>query len=164
MAFSADIASRAEAVLSAARRRGLRLACAESCTGGLVAAALTEIPGSSDTFSGGVVSYMLDVKEHTLGVPGAVLYDPSIGAVSSECACAMADGVAELLSADVAVSVTGIAGPGGEEPGKPVGTVWFGLRTPKGTEAHVLCFPGNRSDVREQALVHALDILYGACA
>ena len=116
MAFSAVIASRAEAVLSAARRRGLRLACAESCTGGLVAAALTEIPGSSDTFSGGVVSYMLDVKEHTLGVPGAVLYDPSIGAVSSECACAMADGVAELLSADVAVSVTGIAGLRNERP------------------------------------------------
>ena len=164
MAFSADIASRAEEVLAAARGRGMRLACAESCTGGLVAAALTEIPGSSDTFAGGVVSYMLDVKEHVLGVPGSILYDPSIGAVSPECARAMADGVAELLSADVAVSVTGIAGPGGEEPGKPVGTVWFGLRTPGGTTAHAQCFPGNRSDVREQALVHALDLLYGVCA
>ena len=164
MAFSADIASRAEEVLAAARGRGMRLACAESCTGGLVAAALTEIPGSADTFAGGVVSYMLDVKEHVLGVPGTILYDPSIGAVSPECARAMADGVAELLSADVAVSVTGIAGPGGEEPGKPVGTVWFGLRTPGGTTAHVQCFPGTRSDVREQALVHALDLLYGVCA
>ncbi len=164
MAFSADIASRAEEVLAAARGRGMRLACAESCTGGLVAAALTEIPGSSDTFAGGVVSYMLDVKEHVLGVPGPILYNPSIGAVSPECARAMADGVAELLSADVAVSVTGIAGPGGEEPGKPVGTVWFGLRTPGGTTAHVQCFPGTRSDVREQALVHALDLLYGVCA
>ena len=164
MAFSTDIASRAEEVLAAARGRGMRLACAESCTGGLVAAALTEIPGSSDTFAGGVVSYMLDVKEHVLGVPGTILYNPSIGAVSPECARAMADGVAELLSADVAVSVTGIAGPGGEEPGKPVGTVWFGLRTPGGTTAHVQCFPGTRSDVREQALVHALDLLYGVCA
>ena len=164
MAFSADIASRAEEVLAAARGRGMRLACAESCTGGLVAAAPTEIPGSSDTFAGGVVSYMLDVKEHVLGVPGTILYNPSIGAVSPECARAMADGVAELLSADVAVSVTGIAGPGGEEPGKPVGTVWFGLRTPGGTTAHVQCFPGTRSDVREQALVHALDLLYGVCA
>ena len=164
MAFSADIASRAEEVLAAARGRGMCLACAESCTGGLVAAALTEIPGSSDTFAGGVVSYMLDVKEHVLGVPGPLLYNPSIGAVSPECARAMADGVAELLSADVAVSVTGIAGPGGEEPGKPVGTVWFGLRTPGGTTAHVQCFPGTRSDVREQALVHALDLLYGVCA
>ena len=107
---------------------------------------------------------MLDVKEHVLGVPGTILYNPSIGAVSPECARAMADGVAELLSADVAVSVTGIAGPGGEEPGKPVGTVWFGLRTPGGTTAHVQCFPGTRSDVREQALVHALDLLYGVCA
>ncbi|MDO5107229.1 MAG: CinA family protein [Coriobacteriaceae bacterium] len=164
MAFSSEIASLAEEVLAAARRRGLRLACAESCTGGLVAAALTEIPGSSDVFAGGVVSYMLDVKEHVLGVPSTILYDPPVGAVSPECAIAMADGVAELLSADMAVSVTGIAGPGGEEPGKPVGTVWFGLRTSEGTTAHMLCFTGSRSDVREQALVHALELLYGVCA
>ena len=164
MAFSADIASRAEAVLSAARRSGLRLACAESCTGGLVAAALTEIPGSSDTFSGGVVSYMLDVKENILGVSGDILYTDGIGAVSHECAEAMAEGVSKALRADVTVSTTGIAGPGGEEPGKPVGTVWFGCASPEGVASETVLFPGSRSEVREQAVVHALDMLCGILA
>lgn len=152
-----DLAAR---VLDAARSKGLRIACAESCTGGLVSAALTEIAGSSDVFCGGVVSYALDVKERILGVDPAVLYNPEVGAVSPQCALQMAEGVSAALKADITVSVTGIAGPGGEEPGKPVGTVWFGWRAPEasGTERCVFC--GDRSAVRTAALKHALEILY----
>ena len=164
MAFSTDVFELAQSVLARARGKGFRIACAESCTGGLVAAALTEVPGSSDVFASGVVSYMLDIKEHILGVSPSILYDPSIGAVSPECALAMAQGVSEALRADVTVSVTGIAGPGGEEPGKPLGTVWFGWRTPEDSGTECVLFDGGRSDVREQALVHALGILYGHLA
>ncbi|HQE70652.1 MAG TPA: CinA family protein [Atopobiaceae bacterium] len=161
MAFPPEIYELAESVLAAARRKGIRLACAESCTGGLVSAALTDVPGSSDVFAGGVVSYALDAKEHVLGIDPALLYAPGIGAVSSACAEAMARNVSELFSADMAVSVTGIAGPGGEEPGKPVGTVWFACKTPAGIESDVACFAGGRAEVREQALLHALALLYG---
>lgn len=164
MAFAPSLFDLAEAVLARARAKGMRIACAESCTGGLVAAALTEVPGSSDVFAGGVVSYMLDVKEHVLGVDPGILYDPSVGAVSSECALAMAEGVSEALGADLTVSVTGIAGPGGEEPGKPVGTVWFGWKAPQGSGSELVRFPGDRSEVREQALKHALGTLYGLLA
>lgn len=164
MAFSEEIAAKASRVLELARARGYRLACAESCTGGLVAAALTEIPGSSDVFAGGVVSYMLDVKESILGVSGDILYTDGIGAVSHECAEAMAEGVSKALRADVTVSTTGIAGPGGEEPGKPVGTVWFGCASPEGVASEMALFPGSRSDVREQAVEHALDMLCGILA
>ncbi|RVU98351.1 CinA family protein [Coriobacteriales bacterium OH1046] len=164
MAFSAEIYRLAGSVLAAARKKGIRLACAESCTGGLVAAALTEVPGSSDVFAGGVVSYALDAKEHILGVEPSILHASEIGAVSSECAGAMALGASELFSADLTVSVTGIAGPGGEEPGKPVGTVWFACRTPAGTETDTMRFSGDRAEVREQALMHALSLLYGHLA
>ena len=150
---------RARKALALARARNARIACAESCTGGLVAAALTEVPGSSDAFAGGVVSYMLDVKEHVLGVSPDILYTPSIGAVSSECAIAMAQGVCKALRADVAVSVTGIAGPGGEEPGKPVGTVWFGWSAFGDSSSQCLRFDGDRASVRAQACLHALGII-----
>lgn len=164
MAFSAKIYELAESVLAEAREKGVRLACAESCTGGLVSAALTEVPGSSDVFAGGVVGYALDAKERILGVEPSILHAPGIGAVSSACAEAMARGASELFSADMAVSVTGIAGPGGEEPGKPVGTVWFACRTPAGVESDAVCFAGSRAEVREQALMHALALLCGHLA
>ena len=111
---------------------GLTVGTAESCTGGLVAGCLTAVPGSSSVVRGGVVSYAIPVKHEVLGVSQQVLDEPGVGAVSSECACQMAEGARRVLGCDVAVSLTGIAGPGGEEPGKPVGTVWMGLCTAAG--------------------------------
>lgn len=154
-----DLFGASEALLAAARARGLTLGCAESCTGGLVSACLTAVPGSSDVVRGAVVSYAIPVKRDLLGVDGAVLDDPALGAVSRECAEQMAAGARGALGCDVAVSVTGIAGPGGEEPGKPVGTVWFGLSWPGGTRAEALLLPGDREDVRRGAVGHALGLL-----
>lgn len=145
--------------LDAARSAGVTLGCAESCTGGLVSGSLTAVPGSSDVVRGGVVSYAVPVKHEVLGVPSRVFDDPSLGAVSRECAEAMARGAREALGCDVAVSVTGIAGPGGEEPGKPVGTVWFGLSSAVGTRAVLCTFSGDRSEVRLQAVLEALALL-----
>jgi nicotinamide-nucleotide amidase len=112
-------------VLDAARSNRLRIATAESCTGGLVGVRLTEIPGSSDVYVGGVVSYANDLKTGLLGVDPALV--ETHGAVSEAVAMAMARGAAERINADLVVSVTGIAGPGGGSEHKPVGTVWFGL-------------------------------------
>lgn len=159
-----DLGVRAAEVVHAAARAGLTLATAESCTGGLVASALTSVPGSSAAVRGGVVSYAIGVKRSVLGVDGAVLDDPSLGAVSSPCACQMAQGAARVLDADVAVSVTGIAGPGGAEPGKPVGTVWFGIHGPHGTRSELHAFQGDRSQVRLQAVWVALSLIYGELA
>ncbi|MDR1377758.1 MAG: nicotinamide-nucleotide amidohydrolase family protein [Synergistaceae bacterium] len=118
-------ASLPEAILSTGREKGLSLSCAESCTGGMIGAALTDIPGSSDVFAGSAVVYSNEAKQNLLGV------DPSIlrarGAVSGECAEAMARGALERYGTSVSVAVTGIAGPEGGSPEKPVGTVWFGL-------------------------------------
>ena len=160
MAFSTDVFELAQSVLARARGKGFRIACAESCTGGLVAAALTEVPGSSGVFAGGVVSYMLDIKEHILGVSPSILYDPSIGAVSPECALAMAQGVSEALRADVTVSVTGIAGPGGGTAEKPVGLVYI-ASAGKGKETKVTknLFSGTREEIRMQATEKALTML-----
>lgn len=147
----------ASAVLSCLRERGQTLACAESCTGGLIASALTEVPGSSDCFKGGAVSYWAEVKNSLLGVPRDVIEKK--GVVSSECARAMAEGASRLLSCEYALSTTGIAGPGGAEPGKPVGTVWLGLSTPDGTCTELLHAEGDRGHVRLQAVVAALGML-----
>lgn len=148
------------ALLEAARGRGATLGTAESCTGGLVCGCLTAVPGSSDVVRGGIVSYAIPVKRSVLGVSGEVLDEPSLGAVSAECAEQMARGARQVLGCDVAVSVTGIAGPGGEEPGKPVGTVWLGLSTPVG-ERSVLCrLAGDRSGVRLAAVERAVGLLH----
>ncbi len=144
-----------------ARERGLTLGCAESCTGGLVSAALTRIPGSSAVVRGGVVSYALDVKHAVLGVDQAILDDPAQGAVCAQCARQMAQGATSVLGCDVAVSVTGIAGPKGAEPGKPVGTVWFGLCGPRGTRSVHRLFSGDRQEVRDKAVAVALDLMCG---
>lgn len=148
----------AELVRAAAAAQ-LTVGCAESCTGGLVSGCLTAVPGSSAVVRGGVVSYAVDVKRSVLGVSGEVLDAPGVGAVSGECAEQMAEGARRVLAADVAVSVTGIAGPGGAEPGKPVGTVWFGLATPLGARAQRRVFPGGRADVRHQAVAEAVRLL-----
>ena len=136
------------------------VATAESCTGGMVAARITSVPGSSSVFLGGIVSYANAVKQDVLGVPQTVLERK--GAVSAECAKAMAKGVRALLGVDVAVSVTGIAGPGGGTPEKPVGLVWFGVADGRGTRSERRVFAGGRAAVRRQAAEQALELLLEA--
>jgi nicotinamide-nucleotide amidase len=144
-------------VLELCRSRGLKLAAAESCTGGLVAARLTSVPGSSDVFVGAVVAYANEVKARELGVPEEIL--DRHGAVSPEAAAAMAAGVRERLGADVAVAVTGIAGPGGGSPEKPVGLVDLHAEGPDGVLARELDLPGDREAIRARAAVAALHLL-----
>ena len=153
----------AASALAAARASGVTLGCAESCTGGLVAGALTAVAGSSDVMRGGVVSYAIPVKHEVLGVSSEVLDEPGVGAVSGACATQMAEGARRVLGCDVAVSVTGIAGPGGAEPGKPVGTVWMGLATPLGARAERFLFPGSRDEVRRSAVAAARARLRVGC-
>jgi competence/damage-inducible protein CinA-like protein len=146
-----------ELVLALCRARGLSLATAESCTGGLVAARLTSVPGSSDAFVGGVVAYSNELKVEGLGV------DPMLverhGAVSSEVAAAMASGVRTRIGADVAVAVTGVAGPGGGTPEKPVGLVFLHAATPEGERGLRFDFPGDRESIRSRAAVAALHLV-----
>jgi nicotinamide-nucleotide amidase len=144
-------------VLDLCREGGLRLATAESCTGGLVAARLTSVPGSSDAFVGGVVAYADEVKARELDVPGEVL--ERHGAVSAEAAAAMAAGARERLGADVAVAVTGVAGPGGGSAEKPVGLVFLHADGPDGEAARELNFPGDRDAIRSRATVAALHLV-----
>lgn len=144
-------------VLSALRGAGLTVAAAESCTGGLLGAALTDVPGASDAYRGGIVAYADDVKRDLLDVPAALLRDH--GAVSGECARAMAAGCRTRCRADTALSVTGVAGPGGGSAAKPVGTVWIGLASAQGTFAGRARFLAHRARNRELAVAAALDAL-----
>jgi nicotinamide-nucleotide amidase len=155
--FARDERRVEEVVLSLAGARGLRLATAESCTGGLVAARLTAVPGSSASFVGGVVAYADDVKQGELDVPTELLAEH--GAVSAEVAAAMAEGARRRLGADVAVAVTGVAGPGGGTPEKPVGRVHLHAAGPDGSLARMLDLPGEREQVRVRATVTALHLL-----
>lgn len=150
----------ASAVLVAARAAGRTVGTAESLTGGLVAATLTDVPGSSESVAGGVVSYAEDVKRGVLGVGRETL--ALCGAVSEETACAMAEGARRRLGCDIAVSATGIAGPGGAEPGKPVGTVWIGRADAALTCARCFHFPGTREQVRLLAVRAALEFVLEA--
>ena len=152
----------AEKLVALLKAQGLACATAESCTGGGVGAAITAVPGSSEVFLGGVISYSNEVKRGVLGVPERVLAEH--GAVSSDCAAAMAEGVRRLVGADIAVSTTGIAGPGGGTPDKPVGTVWFAIATASGTRTEKKLFAGNRAAVRESAALHAMGMLSVAAA
>jgi nicotinamide-nucleotide amidase len=146
-------------VLGRARAAGLRIATAESCTGGLIAGALTAIAGSSDVIEGGLVTYSNEAKTALLGVPAPLI--ASVGAVSDEVARAMAEGALVRLSgADIAVAVTGIAGPGGGTALKPVGLVHFGLAwRGKATSVEHLVFPGDRADIRAATVARALELL-----
>jgi len=146
-----------EHVLELCRARGLTVATAESCTGGLVAARLTSVPGSSDVVLGGIVAYANEMKERELGVPSAML--AAHGAVSAEVAEAMARGARERLGADVAVAVTGVAGPGGGTPEKPVGLVYVHAQGPDGGVGRELSFPGNRASIRARSVVIALHLV-----
>jgi nicotinamide-nucleotide amidase len=155
--FARDERRVEELVLSLANARGLQLATAESCTGGMVAARLTDISGSSASFVGGVVAYADEVKRGELGVPEELLVEH--GAVSAEVAAAMAEGARDRLGADVAVAVTGVAGPGGGTPEKPVGRVHLHAAGPEGSLARMLDLPGERRQVRVRATVTALHLL-----
>jgi nicotinamide-nucleotide amidase len=147
----------ASVVLEAARRRGVTLAVAESCTGGLVGGRLTAVPGASDVFLGGVVAYADEVKVNTLDVPAALIQQH--GAVSEPVARAMAEGVRRNFGAGLSVSITGIAGPSGGSSAKPVGTVWFATSSEAGTTAARMVFGGGRAEVRARAAQAALRLL-----
>jgi nicotinamide-nucleotide amidase len=145
-------------VLQSARARGVRLAVAESCTGGLIGTRLTEIPGSSDVFVGGVIAYDNAVKRELLGVPSTMLEEH--GAVSEPVARIMAENVARRFGVAAAISVTGIAGPGGGTEDKPVGTVWLACTLDGELESRRSLFPGTRHEIRARAAQAALLLLY----
>ena len=142
--------------------RGWQLAAAESCTGGLIAAACTELAGSSDWFERGFVTYSNAAKTELLGVPAALI--EAHGAVSEPVARAMAQGALARSAAQLALSVTGIAGPGGGSSAKPVGTVWFGLALPGRVWTDCRRFDGDRAAVRRASVAHALGTLVAALA
>ena len=137
--------------------QGKTLVTAESLTGGGIGAALTAVSGSSAVYKGGVISYTNAVKNRILNVPQEIL--DQYGAVSAPVAKAMAEGVRKLLEADVAVSVTGLAGPGGDEYGNPVGTVFIGYSDASTTEAEQFLFQGDRESIRLQTLEAALELV-----
>ena len=139
------------------RVRRFRLATAESCTGGLLADRITNVPGSSDYFVGGFTAYAYEAKVATLGVSWDTLH--KFGAVSRETVLEMARGARSILKADIAISVSGIAGPGGGMPGKPVGTTWIGLVTPQGDQAHVFYWQGSRRENKELSAEAALRLV-----
>lgn len=150
-------ATPAEILLEKLRIKGYTLATAESCTGGNIAHRITEVPGSSENFLGSVVSYANSVKEHVLGVSA---YDlQTAGAVSEPVVLGMAEGVAKLMGTDCSVATSGIAGPGGGTPEKPVGTVWIAARTPQITVAECRQFPGDRARVIDRATTEAIMML-----
>ncbi|MBG0790678.1 MAG: CinA family protein [Desulfovibrionaceae bacterium] len=135
------------------------LATAESCTGGLLASTLTDTPGSSEWFAGSVVAYSNEVKAGLLGVPREVLDEH--GAVSEPVVRAMAEGVLKAVGAQVSVAISGIAGPGGGTPEKPVGTVWMAWAWPGGSRARRYDFSGTRTQVKEQSVMTAVNGLLG---
>jgi nicotinamide-nucleotide amidase len=151
----ADLAA---VVLERARQAGLSLGTAESCTGGLVGGRLTNVPGSSDVFEGGVVCYSNRLKTELLGIAPELITEH--GAVSEPVARAMAEGARARMGVDLAVSVTGIAGPAGGTVEKPVGTVWFTVASPGGAESKRVVFLGSRKEIRERAAQTALFLLH----
>jgi nicotinamide-nucleotide amidase len=151
----------AAALLELCRQRGIMLATAESCTGGLIAAALTAIAGSSDVVDRGFVTYSNEAKHDLVGVPMALI--ETHGAVSEEVAAAMAAGALARSRAGIAVAVTGVAGPGGGSAAKPVGLVWFGLAVAQAAvRAERMVFPGDRMEVRAATVAHAFAMIQAA--
>jgi nicotinamide-nucleotide amidase len=153
--YGIDDTTLEQAVVELLRARGRTVAVAESCTGGLLGGRITNVAGSSDVFLGGVISYSNRAKEELLGVPGELL--ARHGAVSAPVAEAMARGARERFQADLGVGITGVAGPGGGTPEKPVGRVHIGLATAGGAESRQYDLPGTRADVRGRSVVLALD-------
>jgi nicotinamide-nucleotide amidase len=156
-AYGEDDTDLAAVVLQLARERGCRLGVAESCTGGLLGARLTEIPGSSDVFDGGVICYSNRVKTELLGVSPTLIVEQ--GAVSEAVARAMAEGARKHLAVELAAAVTGVAGPGGGTTEKPVGTVWIAVADAHGSTARHSVFPGSRQEIRSRAAQGALSLL-----
>ncbi|HWC75648.1 MAG TPA: competence/damage-inducible protein A [Gemmatimonadales bacterium] len=156
-AYGEDRTDIVATLLEQLRARRLRLAVAESCTGGLLGARITAVPGSSDVFVGGVVAYDDDVKRELLGVPVTLL--ERHGAVSEEVVSAMVTGAQQRFGVDAALAVTGIAGPGGGSQEKPVGTVWLAARLGQETRALKRVFPGDRAEIRARSAQAALDLL-----
>jgi len=154
--MSDEVSELVEELSSVLDERGLRLAVAESCTGGGLAQAITRRPGVSSYFLGGVVSYANEVKEQLLGVPSDVL--DTVGAVSEPTARAMAEGVRKLLGTDLGVGITGIAGPGGATPDKPVGLVYIAAASPDRTLVRRDVWPGDRDAVRASSVRAALGL------
>jgi nicotinamide-nucleotide amidase len=160
--FDAETIELAASVLAACRTKGWRVATAESCTGGLVAAALTAIAGSSDVFDRGFVVYANKAKMELLGVPEATI--AAVGAISAEVAQAMAAGAVSRARVDLAVSITGIAGPRGGHAEKPVGLVYLGVATKESCRSERHIFPGDRDGIRRAAMIRALEMLKEAAA
>lgn len=157
LVYARDASDLATVVGGMLRDRGLRLAVAESCTGGLLAKRLTDDAGASDYLVAGLVTYANEAKQDLLAVDAAVIAEH--GAVSEACARAMAEGARGRCGADVAIAITGIAGPGGGSDAKPVGTVWMAVALDGATRAAHVILPGDRSEVRERAAQAALDML-----
>lgn len=159
--FTPALLQAATTLLDECRERGLMLATAESCTGGLIAAVLTEIAGSSDVVDRGFVTYSNSAKSEMLGVPPELI--AANGAVSGPVAASMAEGALRRSNAALTVAVTGVAGPGGGTESKPIGTVWFGLSVRNGVSAtERQTFPGDRAAVRQATVAHAMAILEAA--
>ena len=158
--ISDEILTQAETLLAQCRAAGVTLATAESCTGGLIAATLTAIAGSSDVVDRGFVTYSNDAKTALVDVPAPLI--ARHGAVSEPVAAAMAEGALRHSLATITIAVTGVAGPGGGSPDKPVGLVWFGLAH-KGhpTRTHHHIFPGTRTDIRRATVATALTMVEG---
>lgn len=156
--MNTDLLADAEALLVRYRSHGLKIATAESCTGGLISATLTAISGSADVFERGFITYSNESKTEMLGVPADIV--EASGAVSEDVARRMAEGALANSRADCAVSVTGIAGPTGGSTEKPVGLVWFGLAA-KGRETRTEChvFPGDRAHIRTATTARAFGML-----
>jgi nicotinamide-nucleotide amidase len=154
------LSERASALVARARAAEQKIATAESCTGGMIAAAITDIAGASSVFGFGFVTYANAAKTAMLGVPAPMI--AAEGAVSEAVARAMASGARARADADIAIAVTGIAGPEGGSPEKPVGTVWFGLATRDEVRAERRVFAGDRAAVRAQTVEHALAFLHAA--
>ena len=150
----------AEALISLCGKKNITLGTAESCTGGLIGGTLTAVSGSSSVVLGGIISYANSVKSGVLGVPEETL--ATVGAVSPETAKAMAEGARRVLASDLAVAVTGIAGPGGGSADKPVGLVYVAVATKDGTEITKNIFDGDRNSVREKTVAKALAMLTAA--
>ena len=156
----AALLTEAEALLAACHARRWRIATAESCTGGLIAAVLTAIPGSSNVLERGFVTYSNDAKTELLGVPPALLAQH--GAISEAVACAMAEGALARSRTELAISVTGVAGPGGGSLEKPVGLVWFGIaQRGQAARSERVVFTGDRTAVRAAAVAHAFAMIRG---
>ncbi|MBR6471117.1 MAG: CinA family protein [Victivallales bacterium] len=146
-----------QAIAETLLKRGWWLATAESCTGGMIAETLTAVPGSSQWFAGGVVSYTIPWKERLLGVPSSII--EQFGVVSEETARAMVDGVVTGQGVQAGMATTGIAGPTGAEPGKPVGTVCIAVRAGERALVKTCHFPGTREEVRQAATAQAIQML-----